>query len=344
MFEKVVYQLHAKVSFENSLAPSQFAYRDGGSCTNALLTIQHRVLSFLDNPACKGARLFSMDFSKAFDMVKHVLLADKLKSLDLNPDIQNWHLSFLCDIGNKELYNNSFVGKWKDVNKGTTQGSVSGPYLFNIFLNDLNIQLKGVDILFKYADETNIVIPLWKDGVDESPEVVDSSLRWSVEKSMSCNPRKCKELTLRKKGFVEKLCKIHNIPQCSVLKILGVIFQYNCKYASHVCEKLVKANKCLHVIRALRQEGYNQGELDYLFHSIVMPNFLYGLSVYGASPSDLNNVQNFLDRCYKRRYISKKLNIREMLERSDCRIFRKAMRTNLPLVKIYQKGISPITR
>lgn len=174
--------------------------------------------------------------------------------------------------------------------------------------------------------------------------MVDSSLRWSVEKSMSCNPRKCKELTLRKKGFVEKLCKIHNIPQCSVLKILGVIFQYNCKYASHVCEKLVKANKCLHVIRALRQEGYNQGELDYLFHSIVMPNFLYGLSVYGASPSDLNNVQNFLDRCYKRRYISKKLNIREMLERSDCRIFRKAMRTNLPLVKIYQKGISPITR
>ena len=54
-----------------------------------------------------------------------------------------------------------------------------------------------------------------------------------------------------------------------------------------------------------------------------MPNFLYGLSVYGASSSDLNNVQNFLDRCYKRRYISRKLNIREFLERSDCRIFRR---------------------
>ena len=59
-----------------------------------------------------------------------------------------------------------------------------------------------------------------------------------------------------------------------------------------------------------------------------------GLSVYGASSSDLNNVQNFFDRCYKHRYISRKLNIRELLERSDCRIFRKAMRTNLPLVKI----------
>jgi len=56
--------------------------------------------------------------------------------------------------------------------------------------------------------------------------------------------------------------------------------------------------------------------------------------VYGVSSSDLNNVQHFLDRCYKHRYISRKLNIREPLERSDCRIFRKALRTNSPLVKI----------
>ena len=78
VFEKVGYLFHAKESSENSLAPSQFAYRDGGCCTNALLTIQHRVLSFLDNSACKGVRLFSMDFSKTLDIVKHVLLADKL--------------------------------------------------------------------------------------------------------------------------------------------------------------------------------------------------------------------------------------------------------------------------
>ena len=97
---------------------------------------------------------------------------------------------------------------------------------------------------------------------------------------MSCNPGKCKELTVRKKGFVGELCKIHNIPQCSQLELLGVIFQYNCKYARHVREKLVKDNKCLHVTITLRQEGYNQEELDYLLQSIVLPNFLYGLSVY----------------------------------------------------------------
>ena len=326
VFEKVGYLFHAKESSENSLAPSQFAYRDGGCCTNALLTIQHRVLSFLDNSACKGVRLFSMDLSKTLDIVKHVLLADKLKSHVLNPYIQNWCLSCLSDWQQRVVYNNSFFGEWKDVNKGMTQESV------NVFLNDLNIQLEGVDILFKYVDDTNIVIPLWKDGVDQSPEVVGNFLRWSEKNSMSCNPGKSKELTMRKKGFVEELCKIHNLPQCSELKLLGVIFQYNCKHASHVREKLVKANKCLHVVRTLRQDGYNQEELGYMFRSIVMANFLYVLSVYGASSSDLNNVHHFSGRCYKRRYISRKLNVRELLERSDCRIFRKALRTNSPLV------------
>ena len=61
---------------------------------------------------------------------------------------------------------------------------------------------------------------------------------------------------------------------------------------------------------------------------------LYVLYGFVASSSDLNNVQYFLDRCYKCRYISRKLNIRELLERSDCHIFRKALRTNSPLVKI----------
>ena len=82
-------------------------------------------------------------------------------------------LSFLSDWQQRVVYNNSFFGEWKDVNKGMTQESV------NVFLNDLNIQLEGVDILFKYVDDKNIVIPLWKDGVDQSPEVVGNFLRWS---------------------------------------------------------------------------------------------------------------------------------------------------------------------
>jgi hypothetical protein len=61
----------------------------------------------------------------------------------------------------------------------------------------------------------------------------------------------------------------------------------------------MKANKCLHVLRTLRKEQYNKTEIVNLFRSLALPNITYGLSIYGASESDLKVVQRFLDRCYK---------------------------------------------
>ena len=84
------------------------------------------------------------------------------------------------------------------------------------------------------------------------------------------------------------------IPQCNSFVLLGVTLQSDGKFNEHVRTKLVKANKCLHVLRTLRKEHYSQAEIDHLFISIVLPNFSYALSVYGASESDLTVIQNFL--------------------------------------------------
>ena len=138
--EKAVYKIHAQRPVEEQLLDSQFAYREGGSCTDALLLIQNKICKFLDDPKCKAVRMFAMDFSKAFDSVSHKPLAEKLKSLPLNPYIINWWLGFLRDRKQRVIFGSS-VCNWETVNKGTTQGSVSGPYLFNIFLNDLERHL-----------------------------------------------------------------------------------------------------------------------------------------------------------------------------------------------------------
>ena len=127
---------HFKNIIESRLSPSQFAYREGRSCTDALLTMQHQILKFMDHKKCNAVRLFAMDF--AFDTVKHSLLFLKLKLLSLNPSILNWYLSFLTDRRQRVVCN-GLSCDWINVNKGTTQGRVSGPYLFNIFLNDLEI-------------------------------------------------------------------------------------------------------------------------------------------------------------------------------------------------------------
>ena len=113
---------------------------------------------------------------------------------------------------------------------------------------------------------------------------MDQFLNWSDENRMICNPSKCKEIIFLKK--------------CTELPILGVTFQENCKYSEHVSAKLIKANKCMFVLRSLRKEGFSQVEVERLFSALVLPNFPYGLSVYGAVDSDLTVIQNFLDRCF----------------------------------------------
>ena len=109
-----MYHCYARETIESHLSTSQFVYRKGGNCTDAPLSIQHRINSYLDNPDCKAVRLFAMDFSKPFDSVKHELLANKLKKLPLNPDITNWYLNFLKDR-KQRVYCNNFVCDWKPV-------------------------------------------------------------------------------------------------------------------------------------------------------------------------------------------------------------------------------------
>ena len=142
--------------------------------------MQHKVHSCLDDAKCEAVGLYPMDFIKAFDNVSYELLAGKLKLLPLNLHIINWYLSFL-ENRQQRLVCNDFVGQWKQVNKGTTQGSVSGPFLFRIFLNDLEINLGSESAVIKYADDTSIIVPVWKDN-DCSIELVHREVSQLVRK------------------------------------------------------------------------------------------------------------------------------------------------------------------
>ena len=72
----------------------------------------------------------------------------------------------------------------------------------------------------------------------------------------------------------------------------------------------------------LSEEGFSRGEVDHLFSALVLPNFTYGLPVYGVVNSDLTVIQNSLDRCFKRKYTSKRMDIRELLEKADKKLFK----------------------
>ena len=123
-----------------------------------------------------------------------------------------------------------------------------------------------------------------------------------------------KELTIKKRGNYDLYSPIRMIPSCKEVEIFGVTFQCESKLSVHVKNKLIKANKSLHILRTLDKEGCNQSEIDLLFNTIVPPNINYALSVYAASESDLTPVQCFLDRCLKRKYSSKPVSDYDFLE------------------------------
>ena len=96
----------------------------------------------------------------------------------------------------------------------------------------------------------------------------------------------------------------------------------------------LKANKRLFYT----EEGFSQGEVDHLFSALVLPNFTYGLPVYGAIDSDLTVIQNFLDRCFKRKYTFKSMDIRELLEKADKKLFKvRSVDPDCPLSHIIPK-------
>ena len=77
---------------------------------------------------------------------------------------------------------------------------------------------------------------------------------------------------------------------------------------------------------------------DYLFSTLVLPNFTYGLPVYGAMDSDLTVIQNFLDRCFKRKYTSKKMDIRELSKKANKKLFKvRSVDPDCPLSNIIPK-------
>ena len=213
-------------------------------CTFAIYTCASSSCSYLDKPNCKAVRLFAMDFSKVFDCVNHEMLSNKLKRVPLDPHIINSYLSFFDNRQQRVVYN-SFEGQQKTINKGTTQGSVNDPYLFNILINDLELVLGNQPALFKYADDSSIIVLIWSNGLSRR-DLVDEFLTWTNCNKMVCNPVKCKELVFRKSNnYNDNIAQIHNIRQCNDLRLLRVTFQSNCTYNHIVKSKLIKAKKCL---------------------------------------------------------------------------------------------------
>jgi len=234
-------QKQINVYFDKYLSNSLCGYRKGFSTQTALLSLLEKWKITLDKKGYASAVL--MDLSKAFDTINHELLIAKLKAYGFSNAALTLISSYLSDRWQHTKINNSF-SSWTELLQGVPQGSVLGPLLFNIYLNDLFFALKSLDVC-NFADDTT---PF---ACDNSLEVVldklekssDIAIAWFENNYMKLNTDKCHLLVSGNK--MEHLwvqVGKDKIWESQKVKLLGVTIDNELKFDKHVLEIVKKAN------------------------------------------------------------------------------------------------------
>ena len=117
----------------------------------ALVKSQHYWLEWLDRNA-DFVRVLSFDVSKAFDTVPHYNLSDKLKATDINHYVINWVLDFLNQRKQRVVVD-GITTEFVDINRGVPQGTVLGPILFSLMVNDIQLADPRRNLMVKFADD-----------------------------------------------------------------------------------------------------------------------------------------------------------------------------------------------
>ena len=180
----------------NLLTECNSGFKKLDSTVNQLINIVHTISHAVDNG--KDVRMVFLDVSKAFDRVWHRDLLVKLRQLGICDPLLSWVKSYLCNRTQRVVLDGKF-SEWKKIESGVPQGSVLGPLLFLVFINDLldNLTCK----VFIFADDTSLL------DIVETPEQTVIRLNenllvvqeWGVKWKVDFNPSKTEELVVSKK-------------------------------------------------------------------------------------------------------------------------------------------------
>jgi hypothetical protein len=175
----------------NLIKKSQHGFLKDRSCVTNLLEFLEKATSVVDSG--KGFDVIYLDFAKAFDKVPLERLLSKCRAHGIRGLVLCWIRSWLTGRRQRVVLNGRF-SSWEDVLSGVPQGSVLGPLLFVIFINDLEDSVEGLlDILKKFADDTKLGQEVTKEeDRDRLQQALDESCLWAERWGMQFNVSKCK--------------------------------------------------------------------------------------------------------------------------------------------------------
>ena len=320
IFEKCIYKTEIAHSIRDIIDSDQFAYKECHNTIMALIKCQHLSLKWLENGA-RYVRVFSFDFKKAFDSVPHDILCNKLKNLPINPYIINWIVNFL-ECRHQRVKVDGIRTEYVSINRGVPQGTVLGPLLFSVMINDIKT-VSTQNELVKFADDLTLEVPVYDDD-DTSMTEVSNIGEWSKRNRMQLNMKK-HEMVIRSKISTPLPVAIPNIHRNTWLKILGVTLENAPdKWDLHFDEMISRAAGRLYILRVCKYYGMSINQLILLFNSLIMPFFIYGVELWGGTYDKyINQIDKFISRAYRNGYIADKFNFSEVISDRDRKLWNK---------------------
>ena len=282
LYEKAMYtRIYEFFESNNTLYEMQYGFRRGRSCEHALLTAQNTLLNSLNKKEI--ALLLLIDFSKAFDMVDHKILLNKLYHYGIRGIAHDWLKSYLSNR-KQYVHINGKNSTIKTLEYGVPQGSILGPLLFVIYINDIP-QIQQLAKFILYADDANIIITGQNmSEIEEKFNQLSQALfHWVRCNGLSLNIRKTNYMIFSRGSYDSTFQpKLNNIPieQKTAARFLGVILDNKLNWNKHIQAIKTKMSRYLGIMYKLRGTLPVRARCT-IFHSFVQSHLNYCSLVWG---------------------------------------------------------------